>query len=58
MHTHTNLKLEQRLTLYETGLVPWDIEMTLEEHVSDDEDGYHHRVSDSKSESESEKGSE
>jgi hypothetical protein len=29
--THTNLKLEQRLEMYEAGLFPWDIEMTVEE---------------------------
>ena len=39
VHTHTNLKLEQRLEMYETGLFPWDIEMTVEEPVSDDDDG-------------------
>jgi hypothetical protein len=32
--THTNLKLEQRLEMYEDGLLPWDIEMTVEESVS------------------------
>ena len=58
MSTHTNLKLEQRLQIYETGLLPWDIEMTVEESVSDDEDGSPHRVSDSESESESEQDSE
>jgi hypothetical protein len=47
--THTNLKLEQRLEMYETGLLPWDIEMTVEEPVSDDDDGSPHRVSDSES---------
>jgi hypothetical protein len=52
--THSNLKLEQRLEMYETGLFPWDIEMTVEEPVSDDDDGPPHRVSDSESESESE----
>jgi hypothetical protein len=36
VHTHTNLKLEQRLEMYESGLIPWDIEMTVEEPVSDD----------------------
>ena len=45
MSTHTNLKLEQRLEMYETGLLPWDIEMTVEESVSDDDDGPPHRVS-------------
>jgi hypothetical protein len=40
------------------GLLPWDIEMTVEEPVSDDEDGSPHRVSDSESESESEQDSE
>jgi hypothetical protein len=44
--THTNLKLEQRLEMYEAGLLPWDIEMTVEEPVSDDDDGSPHRVSD------------
>jgi hypothetical protein len=29
--THTNLHLEYRLELYETGILPWDIEMTVEE---------------------------
>jgi hypothetical protein len=56
--THTNLKLEQRLEMYETGLLPWDIEMTVEESVSDDDDGPPHRVSDSHSESESEEDSD
>ncbi len=54
MVTLTNLKLEQRLEFYESGLFPWDIEMTVEEPVSDDEDGSPHRVSDSESESKSE----
>ncbi len=44
--THTNLKLEQRLETYEVGLLPWYIEMTVEEPVSDDDDGSSHRVSD------------
>ena len=34
VRTHTNLKLEQRLEMYEAGLLPWDIEMTVEEPVS------------------------
>jgi hypothetical protein len=54
VRTHTNLKLEQRLEMYEVGLLPWDIEMTVEEPLSDDDDGPPHRVSDSESESESE----
>jgi hypothetical protein len=54
VRTHTNLKLEQGLEMYETGLFPWDIEMTVEEFVSDDDDGSLHRVSDSESESKSE----
>ncbi len=72
MYTHTNLKLEQCLHLYETGLLPWDIEMTVEESLSDDEDGVPDRgpddkdgvpdrgpsVSDSESESESGKDSD
>ena len=58
VHTHTNLKLEQRLEMYEAGLLPWDIEMTVEEPVSDDDDGPPHRVSDSESEFESEQDSD
>ncbi len=58
VHTHTNLKLEQRLEMYEAGLLPWDIEMTVEETVSDDDDGPPHRVPDSESESESEQDSD
>ncbi len=54
VRTHTNLKLKQRLEMYEAGFLPWDIEMTVEEPVSDDDDGSPHRVSDSESESESE----
>ena len=38
-HTQPNLKLEQCLQIYEAGLLPWDIEMTVEEPLSDDEDG-------------------
>ena len=58
VRAHTNLKLEQRLQLYEAGLLPWDIEMTVEESLSDDEDGTPHSVSESESESESEKDSD
>ena len=58
MRAHTNLKLEQSLQFYETGLLPWDIEMTVEEPLSDDEDGAPHSVSDSETESESEKDSD
>jgi hypothetical protein len=58
VRTHTNLKLEQRLEMYETGLFPWDIERTVEESVSDDDDDPSHRVSDSESESESEQDSD
>ena len=58
VRAHTNLKLEQRLQLYESGLLPWDIEMTVEESLSDDEDGTPHSVSDFESESESEKDSD
>jgi hypothetical protein len=39
VRTHANLKLEQCLELYETGMLPWDIEMTVEDPLSDDEDG-------------------
>ena len=45
--THTNLKLEQRLEIYEAGVLPWDIEMTVQESLSDDEDCVPHSVSDS-----------
>ena len=55
---HTNLKLEQRLELYEAGLLPWDIEMVVEEPLSDDEDGPPHSVAESESESESKKDSD
>ena len=58
MRTHTNLKLEQRLDLYETGLLPWDIVMVVEESLSDDEDVPPLNVAESESESESEKGSD
>jgi hypothetical protein len=52
VRTYTNLQLEHRLELYEAGMLPWDIEMTVEEPLSDDEDGVPHDVSDSESESE------
>ena len=45
-------------SLHLTGLLPWDIEMVVEEPWSDDEDGDPHSVSDSESESESEKDSD
>ena len=48
------MKLEQRLDLYETGQFLWDIEMVVEEPLSDDEAGASHSVSESESESESE----
>ncbi len=51
VRTHTNLQLEHRLELYEAGMLPWDIEMTVEESVSDEEEGVPHGVSDSESES-------
>ena len=51
VRNHTNLKFEQRLEIYESGVLPWDIEMTVEEPLSDDEDGVPHGVSDSESES-------
>jgi hypothetical protein len=54
VRTHTNLQFEYRLEIYETGMIPWDIEMTVEESLSDDEDGVPHDVSDSESESENE----
>jgi hypothetical protein len=31
VRTHTNLQLEHRLEFYEAGMLPWDIEMTVEE---------------------------
>ena len=51
MCTHANLKLAQHLELYEAGMLPWDIEMTVEDPLSDDKDGVPHGVSDSESES-------
>ena len=54
VRAHTNLKLEQRLEVYESGQLPWDIEMVVEESLSDDEDGVSHSISESESESESE----
>ena len=48
----SNLLPEQCLELYESGMLPWDIEMTIEEPLSDDEDGVPHSVSSSESESE------
>ncbi len=58
VHTHTNLKLEQGLELYETGQLPWDIEMVVEDPLSEGEDGPPHSVSESESETESEKDSD
>jgi hypothetical protein len=56
VRTHTNLQLEHRLELYEADMLPWDLEMTVEDPLSDDEDedGVPHSgcVSDSESESE------
>jgi hypothetical protein len=51
---HTNLQLEHRLDHNEADVLPWDLEMTVEEPLSDDEDedGVPHCVSDSESESE------
>jgi hypothetical protein len=51
---HSNLQLEHCLELYVAGMLPWDLEMTVEEPLSDDEDedGAPHCVSDSESESE------
>ncbi len=50
--THVNLKIEQCLEFYEVGMLPWDIEKTVEDPLSDDEDGVPESVSDSESESE------
>ena len=46
---HSNLQLEHCLELYVAGMLPWDLEMTVEEPLSDDEDedGVPHCVSDS-----------
>ncbi len=52
VRTYTNLQLEHRLELYEAGMLPWDIEMTVKAFVRDDGDGVPHDVSDSESESE------
>jgi hypothetical protein len=51
VRTHTNLQLEHRMELYD--MLPWDLEMTVEELLSDDEDedGVPQCVSDSESES-------
>jgi hypothetical protein len=51
--THTNLQFEHRLD-HNEAVLPWDLEMTVEEPLSDneDEDGVPHCVSDSESESE------
>ena len=38
MRTHTNLRLDQRLELYETGMIPWDIEIPVEESLSVDKE--------------------
>jgi hypothetical protein len=52
--SHTNLQLEHRLEVYDADMLPLDLEMTVEEPLSDDEDedGVPHCVSDSESESE------
>jgi hypothetical protein len=49
VRTHTNLKLEQCLEIYEAGQLPWDIAMVVEEPLSEDEDGPPHSVSESES---------
>ena len=46
MYTHVNLNLEQCLEFYESGMLPWDIEMTVEETLSDDVDGVPYCVTD------------
>ncbi len=53
VRTHTNLQLDHRLELYETGQLPWDIEMVVQESLSDDEDGVPDCDSDSDSHSDS-----
>jgi hypothetical protein len=50
--------MKHRLEIYQTGQIPWDIEMVVEEPLSDDEDGFPHSVPESESESESEKDSD
>ncbi len=47
----TRVQFPNELELYEGGILPWDIEMTVEEPLSDDKDGVPHGVSDSESES-------
>ncbi len=58
MRTHTNLQLDHRLELYETGQLPWDIEMVVQEPLSDDEDGVPDCDSDSHSDSDSDSDSD
>ena len=57
VRTHTNLQFEHRLEMYETGQLSWDIEMVVQEPLSDDEDGVPHcsvvLVSESESENDS-----
>ncbi len=31
VRTHTNLQVKHRLEIYETGMLPWELEMTVEE---------------------------
>ena len=33
---HTNLQLDHRLEIYKSGILPWDIEMTVEEPSLDE----------------------
>jgi hypothetical protein len=35
VRTHANLKLEQYLDVYESGILPWDIEMMVEESFTE-----------------------
>ena len=54
MSSHNNLQIDHRLELYEDGMFPLDIEMIVEESLSDDEDWVPHGVSDSESGSDKE----
>jgi hypothetical protein len=48
--TRTSSSISVWISGYEAGMIPWDIEMTVEEPLSDDEDGVPDDVSDTESE--------
>ena len=58
VRTHTNLHLDHRLEMYETGQILWDIEMVVQESLSDDEDGVPDCDCDSHSHSDSDSDSD